>query len=178
HYGGGRPLAGDPVAALWYPPTQMLRLLSVKSYFLVTIVGHLVLAGLGMLRLARVAFRLPRLPALYAAVAWMATPRLVAHLGAGHVTIVQTAAWLPWVALTAWLTIGRPGRWAPAFAASLAMLVLAGHPQIAYYGLLMLAGACAWLVVGRWREAGREAALRSVAGLAAGGLLATLLAAA
>ncbi len=178
HYGGGRPLAGDPLAALWYPPTQLLRLLSVDDYFLVTIVGHLVLAGLGMLLLARVAFRLPRLASLYAAVAWMATPRLVAHLGAGHITIVQTAAWLPWVALTAWLTVGRPGRWAPAFAASLAMLVLAGHPQIAYYGLLMLACASAWLVVRRWREAGSATALRSIAGLAAGGLLAALLTAA
>lgn len=177
HYGGGRPLAGDPLAALWYPPTQLLRLLSVQHYFLVTIVGHLLLAGLGMLLLARVAFGLPRLAALYSAIAWMATPRLVAHLGAGHITIVQTAAWLPWVALTAWLTVGGPARWTPAFATCLAMMVLAGHPQIAYYGVLMLAGGCAWLVVQRWRDAGRAAFLRSAGGLLAGGSIAALLAA-
>lgn len=176
HYGGGRPLSGDPLAALWYPPTQLLRLFSVRNYLLLTMMSHLLLAGIGMLLVARFAFGLPKLPALFAAVAWQATPRLVAHLGAGHLTMVQAVAWLPWVALTAWLTVRHPGRWAPALTACLAMLVLAGHPQITYYGLLMLAGVCAWLVIQRWRVAGRGDALRSASGLFAAGGIAALIA--
>lgn len=178
HYAGGRPLAGDPLSALWYPPTHLVHLLSVRDYFLVSMIGHLVLAGLGMLLLGRVAFGLPRIPALVAAVAYMATPRLVAHLGAGHVTMAQAAAWLPWVALATWLTVRRPGRWTPMLALTLAALLLAGHPQIAYYGGLMVAVVSIWLIVRRWLEAGRSAASRSLAGLIAGGVLAVLLASA
>ena len=73
--------------------------------------GHLVFAGLGMLLLARRAIGLPRFPALVAAVSYMATPRLISHLGAGHVTILQTVAWFPWLALACWATVREPRRW-------------------------------------------------------------------
>jgi hypothetical protein len=176
HYGGGRPVAADPLAALWYPPTHLVHLLSVRDTLLVLMAGHLLLAGAGMLLLARRAFRLPALPALVAAVGYMATPRLVAHLGAGHVTMVQAAAWLPWVALAGWATVRDPARWAVPLAGTLAMLLLAGHPQIAYYGVLLLAVQTAWLLARRWREDGRRAAGYSALGIAAAGALALLLA--
>ncbi|HEX6607291.1 MAG TPA: hypothetical protein VF276_10295, partial [Chloroflexia bacterium] len=44
-YGGGRPLAADPLAALFYPPTQLVNLLDVRDYFFVLLAGHLLLAG-------------------------------------------------------------------------------------------------------------------------------------
>ena len=115
-YGGGRPLAADPLAALFYPPTQLVNLLDVRDYFFVLLAGHLLLAGIGVLVLARVALRLSPLAALVAALGFMATPRLIGHLGAGHVTIVQTVAWFPWIALGAGprCAIPRAGpcRWA------------------------------------------------------------------
>ncbi|MFL5694481.1 MAG: hypothetical protein ACJ795_22025, partial [Ktedonobacteraceae bacterium] len=99
YYGGGQPLAADPLAALFYPPTHLVHFLSLYNYYLVLIMGHLVFAGLGMLLLVRRAVGLPRFPALVAAVSYMATPRLISHLGAGHVTILQTVSWFPWLAL-------------------------------------------------------------------------------
>jgi len=97
YFGGGQPLAADPLAALFYPPTHLVHFLSLRNYYLVLIMGHLVFAGLGMLLLARRALKLPHLPALVAAVSFMATPRLLSHLGAGHITILQTIAWFPWL---------------------------------------------------------------------------------
>src|SRR5271157_2372108 len=88
YFGGGQPLAADPLAALFYPPTHLVHFLSVQDYYLVLIMGHLIFAGLGMLLLARHAFGLPRFPALVAAVSYMATPSLISHLGAGHITIL------------------------------------------------------------------------------------------
>ncbi|HET8632010.1 MAG TPA: hypothetical protein VFL91_31675 [Thermomicrobiales bacterium] len=177
YYGGGRPLAADPLAALFYPPTQLANLLPLRDYFLAIFLGHLLLAGLGMLLLARVALGLPRLPALLAAVAFMATPRLIGHVGAGHVTMVQAVAWLPWLALAAWATVRRPARWWPALAACLALLLLAGHPQVAYYGGLLLAGLAVWLLARRWRALGRRAALAAALGLGAAGVAGGCLAA-
>src|SRR2546427_327504 len=67
YFGGGEPLAADPLAALFYPPTHLVHFLSLRNYYLVLIIGHLVFAGWGMLLLARRAVGLPRFPALVAA---------------------------------------------------------------------------------------------------------------
>ena len=177
YFGGGQPLGADPLAALFYPPTQLVHFLSLRDYFLVLIMGHLVFAGLGMLLLGRRALGLPRLPALVAAIAYMATPRLLAHLGAGHVTIVQTVAWFPWLALACWATVREPRRWGVALGVCIALTLLAGHPQMAYYGLLMTAALAAWLLLARWRREGWRALRAPVAGLAVAGVIGTLLAA-
>src|SRR5205823_12926618 len=102
--------AADPLAALFYPPTHLVHFLSLRDYYLVLIMGHLVFAGLGMLFLARRAVGLARFPALVAAVSFMATPGLISHLGAGHVTILQTVAWLPWLARACWGAVRAPRR--------------------------------------------------------------------
>lgn len=177
YFGGGLPLGADPLAALFYPPTQLVHFLALRDYFLVLIMGHLVFAGLGMLLLARRALGLPRLPALVAAIAYMATPRLLAHLGAGHVTIVQTVAWYPWLALACWATVRAPRHWGVALGLCIALTLLAGHPQMAYYGLLMTAALAAWLLLARWRREGWRELGAPVAGLAAAGVIGALLAA-
>lgn len=177
YFGGGQPLAGDPLAALFYPPTQLVHFLSLHDYFLVLIMGHLVFAGLGMLLLARRAVGLPPFPALVAAVSYMATPRLISHLGAGHVTIVQTVAWFPWLALACWATVREPRRWGVMLGICFALTLLAGHPQMAYYGLLMTAVLATWLLVKRWWLEGLRALFVSVVGLVAAGVIGVLLAA-
>jgi hypothetical protein len=177
YFGGGQPLGADPLAALFYPPTHLVHFLSLRNYYLVLIMGHLVFAGLGMLLLARRAFGLPRFPALVAAVSYMATPGLIAHLGAGHITIVQTVAWFPWLALACWATAREPRRWGAILGICIALALLAGHPQMAYYGLLMTVVLAVWLLVKRWQQDGQRAFLLSAAGLATAGVIGVLLAA-
>ncbi len=177
YFGGGLPLAADPLAAFFYPPTQLVHFFSLRDYFLILIMGHLIFMGVGMLLLASRAFGMSRLAALAAAVSFMATPRLIAHLGAGHITLFQTVAWFPWLALGCWATVRNLRRWSALFAISLALMLLAGHPQIAYYGLLMVGGEAAWLLVKRWWQDGPQAFLKSVAGLAVAGGIGVLLAA-
>lgn len=171
YFGGGLPLGADPLAALFYPPTQLVHFFSLRNYFFVLMTLHFFWAGLGTLLLARRVLALPRWPALVAAVSYMATPRLISHLGAGHVTIMQTVCWYPWLALAAWAAIRQPLRWGPALAVCVAMTLLAGHPQMAYYGLLMLAAVSLWFLLQRLRQTGwRPALLSAGCLLAAGGL--------
>jgi hypothetical protein len=176
YYGGGQPMAGDPLAALFYPPTYLVPFLPLRDYYLALFMGHLVLAGLGMLLLARRALGLSRVPALVAAVSFMATPRLISHLGVGHVTIIQTVAWYPWLALACWATVREPRRKGALLGICLALTLLAGHPQMAYYGVLMTAALAAWLLARRWRREGWQPMLNSLAGLAAAGVIGVLLA--
>src|SRR5258707_4601929 len=177
YFGGGLPLAANPLAALFYPPTYLVYFISLRNYYIVLIMGHLVLAGLGMLLLARRAFGLPRFPALVATVSYMATPKLLAHLGAGHITIIQTVAWYPWLALACWATVREPRRWGVLLSICIALTLLAGHPQMAYYGLLMIAGLAIWLLVKRWRQEGWRAQRAPTAGLVAAAIIGILLAA-
>ncbi len=177
YYAGGQPLAADPLAALFYPPTHLVHFFSLRDYYLILITGHLVFAGLGMLLLARRASGLSRLPALVAAIAFMATPRLISHLGAGHITIMQTVAWFPWLALACWATVREPRRWGAVLGICFAMTLLAGHPQMAYYGLLMTAGLAVWLLIQLWRTKGWRTILKPIAGLVAAGVIGVLLAA-
>ncbi len=177
YFGGGQPLAANPLAALFYPPTQLVHFLSLRNYFLVLIMGHLIFAGLGMLLLARRAMGLSRFPALLAAVSFMATPRLLAHLGAGHITLVQTVSWYPWLALACWATVQKSWHWGAALGVCIAMTLLAGHPQMAYYGMLMLAGLAIWLLVRRWQREGWRALPAPVMGLVGASIIGLLLAA-
>lgn len=175
YFGGGLPVGADPLAALFYPPTQLVHLFPLRTYFLVLVAGHLVFAGLGTLLLARRAFRLPTLPALVAAVAYMATPRLLSHLGAGHVTVVQTVAWYPWLALACQATLSDPRRRGALLGVCLACMLLAGHPQMAYYGTLMIGGLVAWQLLPRWRAQGWRSLHAPLAGLLMAGALGLLL---
>jgi hypothetical protein len=180
YYAGGQPLGADPLAALFYLPTHLVHFFSLRNYYLVLILVHLIWAGLGVLLLASRAPGLPRLPALLAAVSYMATPRLLAHLGAGHITIVQTVAWYPWLALACWATARNPRRWGALLGICLAMMLLAGHPQMAYYGMMMTAALAIWLLltrVARWRKLDWRALCGSAAGLTGAAVVGGLLAA-
>ncbi|HEY7417104.1 MAG TPA: YfhO family protein [Ktedonobacteraceae bacterium] len=177
YFAGGQPLIADPLSALFYPPTYLVLFLSLRNYYFVLIMGHLIFAGLGMFLLARHAVRLSRFPALVAAISFMATPRLISHLGAGHITLLQTVSWYPWLALACWATVRDPYCWSPLLGICIALALLAGHPQMAYYGLLMTAGLAGWLLVKRWRLEGPRAVLMSIAGLIAAGMIGLLLAA-
>jgi len=177
YFAGGQPLIADPLAALFYPPTYLVLFFSLRNYYLVLIMGHLVFAGLGMLLLARYAAGLSRFPALVAAICFMATPRLISHLGGGHITLLQTVSWYPWLALACWATVRDPLRRSPLLGICIALTLLAGHPQMAYYGLLMTAGLACWLLVQRWRLEGLRALLLPIAGLMAAGVIGLLLAA-
>lgn len=176
YFGGGLPVGADPLAALFYPPTMLVHLLPMRTYFLVLVMAHLVFAGLGMLLLARRTLRLPVWPALVAAVSYMATPRLLSHLGAGHVTIVQTVAWYPWLALACRATLFDPRRRGALLGICLGLLLLAGHPQMAYYGILMIGGLATWELVQRQRAQGWRSLGAPLAGLLAAGMSGLLLA--
>jgi hypothetical protein len=59
---------------------------------------HLAWSGYGMFQLLR-ADGLPVGSAFFGGFAFAGTPKLIAHLGAGHVSLVFAVAWTPWLLL-------------------------------------------------------------------------------
>ena len=176
-FGAGRPVGGDPLTAMWYPPSLLVHVLSLRDYFFVLMLGHLVLAGVGTLVLASRVLKLAPLPALVAAIAFQLAPRMLGHLGAGHLTMIQAVAWFPWVAYGCWLAVRMPGWGSVALTPVVALLLLSGHPQMVFYAAMMVLPWVGWLLAARWRTRGPQAVARSLGGLVMAGTIAVLLAA-
>jgi hypothetical protein len=94
----GQPFDGDPLAGLWYPPNLLLLILPLPLAFNLLFVVHFAWAGLGMYRFLR-DYDLGIGPAFFGAVVLAGMPKMSAHLGAGHVSLVFALSWTAWLLL-------------------------------------------------------------------------------
>jgi hypothetical protein len=145
----GMPLAADPLAGLWYPPNVLAWVLPAGLGFNLLFWTHLGLAAWGVMRLLR-SEGASSLSALLGGVAFAATPKLVGHVGLGHLTLVEAVCWTPWVLLAIRRAIEQtlePGerRWRYGLAGAAVGLVFLVDPRwVIPVGLLSLAygGKC------------------------------------
>jgi Bacterial membrane protein YfhO len=142
---GGLPFAADPLAGIWYPPALALLALPLPLGFNLLLALHLAWGGYGLFRFLR-AEGLPLGACVLGAVAFAGTPKLVAHLGAGHVSLVYAVAWTPWLLLAVRPAASAPGatRWrglarGAVAGATLAIIFLADVRWAYYAGMLALA---------------------------------------
>jgi Bacterial membrane protein YfhO len=92
----GQPFAGDPLSGLWYPPNLALLVLPLPFAFNLLFVLHLAWGGYGVFRFL-LANNLSGAAAMFGGFAFTGTPKLMAHLGVGHVTLVFAVVWTPWL---------------------------------------------------------------------------------
>jgi hypothetical protein len=114
----GMPFAANPLSGLYYPLNWLflfLPWLPLEVGFNVSALVHLWLAGATMYALMRLGFDTGGWGALVSAVAYQGSPKLLAHLGVGHVGWVQAWAWLPVVVLcvlkASQSPSGQAGKW-------------------------------------------------------------------
>jgi len=93
---GGYPLVADPLSGLWYPPAWLSVLFPSAWSFNLTLLLHLFFLGLGMYRWLRLEGYNQR-AALLGSWALMSFPKIIAHWGAGHYTLIYAFSWTPWV---------------------------------------------------------------------------------
>jgi hypothetical protein len=143
----GVPFAANPLAGLYYPLNWIFLFLpwvSLDVGFNASALVHLWLAGAAMYALMRCGFDAGVWGALVTALAYEASPKLLAHLGAGHVGWVQAWAWLP-VVMLCWLQVcesasghrskptgGQAGKWALVAGGALAVQFCADVRMTAY----------------------------------------------
>lgn len=139
HVLGGVAIHANPQVGIFYPPTYLLlpfqndgevNYVALEAYQLL----HQVFAGLGMWLLMR-AFGVSNLGALFAAMVFAFTGFFTTP---GHHAIVLTASWIPWTLYAVKRAVSADTA-APTgvVALVLAAMILAGHPQVAYYGILL-----------------------------------------
>ncbi len=94
----GTPFAADPLAGLFYPPHwyAFIAAVPLALAFNLLLLLHFTLAAGAMYYLLR-RWTVGRAAALIAAFAYAASPKIIAHMGVGHVTLVEAWAWMPLV---------------------------------------------------------------------------------
>jgi len=146
HLLSGAPLAANPLYSFYYPPAWLALALPLPAAFNLLVILHLVWGGVGMLRLLG-AEGLRSEAALLGGLAFAALPKLYAHYGAGHLTLLYAVPWTPWL-LLAWrqggLKLGGE-RLRAGSGLVLGLIFLADPRWAAYAGLLWLGYALsAW----------------------------------
>jgi hypothetical protein len=90
----GFPFAANPLSGLWYPPGWLALLLPLPFGFNLLSALHLLWGGYWMVRLLRMEGLQP-FPAIFGGLAFEAMPKLFAHFGAGHLSLVYAVCWTP-----------------------------------------------------------------------------------
>ncbi len=168
-----------------YPPSILFNFLQNKLGFppLTWMLGHLLFGGLGMVWLLR-RWKLGQAEILLGVAIWLLFPKVVAWGVHGHGSQQGAAMYLPWlIGWTLRLLDGRGMRAVAMTGLLVGLLLLRGHPQIAYYSLGTMIWLAVWAVVWplahSWRELARSVRLRRagkvLAGMALGFLLAGIL---
>jgi hypothetical protein len=170
--GFGQPLLANPANQVLYPPTWVALLARPETYLVLYVLGHLLVAGIGVFLLARHQMGLSRGAAWLAGAAWMASGPLVSHVQRWQ--DLASLAWLPWLLLAGGRAIAEPthGRCA-VFAAALALPALAGSVEGT---ALVLVVALVWTAASA--GAGTSALVRFVGAWVEAGALAVALTAA
>ena len=174
--GAGAPLFANYQSSLLYPLSWLGFALPLALTMTIVAIVHLYIAGWGMWRLGG-ALGFSALGRGVCALAFGMTSYLMARLGT--YPVVQAAAWLPWLLWAALrlLENGRP-RSAGTLALFMALMLLAGHAQTAWYSLLLVGFFALWWTLTHrpmpWKRLAAAAGCLALgAGIAALQLLAT-----
>ncbi len=179
---GGTPLLANSQSAPLYPLNALFYMMPTGRLwyaFGLSAFVHMTLAAWGMFLLLRIGVKLRRLPSLLGAGAWAMSGPVITWLSLP--TFLAVACWIPWLLLLVRVAHERAGtrtgRCAAVGAGAVAgLMMLAGHLQIAFYGLLAGGLYAAHLGFYGWR-AGRIRPLHWLIGVFGAGVLALALAA-
>ena len=178
---GGTPLLANSQSAPLYPPNLVFYLMPPERFwyaFGLSAALHLLLAAVGMYRFLR-ALTLHRLPALFGAASFVFSAPVITWLALP--TFLAVSAWIPWLLLLLKrahdLAGTRNGRLAALGAGGTAgMMLLAGHLQMAFYGMLAGGLYLLWQAPRVLRGSRSQSRLLWVGGCVGGILLAVSLA--
>lgn len=133
----GYPFLSNPQIALFYPLNWIALLPPVNIGLGWQVTLHLIVAGLGMYLFVRQQSGSKR-GAVLAALAFSFSGFAAARIWAGHIGLLATDAWLPWILLALAWSVKRRDLWSAILAGvPLALANLAGHTtSLLYIGLV------------------------------------------
>lgn len=143
----GVPHLADPQTQVFYPPALMLRWLPIPTFLSVEIAMHLWIAAMGTMVLAR-ELGTGWIAAAAAATAIALGGSVGPWIHNGHVLLLESAAWLPWIFACALRSTERNSSFPRAgLVAACCLQFLTGNLQGTLYTAAALTGLYAFAVV-------------------------------
>ncbi len=135
----GMPFAADPLSGMFYLPNWLTIAFPVPLAFNILVLLHLCWAAVGCYLLARRA-HLPAEAAVISGIAFAGTPKALAHISLGHVSLIYAVSWTPWLLITVHHVLsginGNKSRGAILFGSMLGLIFLADPRWAVPAGLL------------------------------------------
>jgi hypothetical protein len=166
----GFPFMGSVESGAYYPPNWLALAVDPVAAFNTVVIAHYAFAGFGLYLYLR-ELGADGVSAFAGGAVFAYLGFMPAHLQ--HTTFLHAAPWTPFILFLIERERRRPSRETfGALALAMALFILAGHPQVLFNGMLVVAAALAWGVaaVGRGRR-GRFLAA-TLGGLVVGTLVA------
>jgi hypothetical protein len=130
--GTGAPRWGNPQSGCWYPPNWIFCISNAGWVLSWMMVAHQWWGGFGVYLLCR-RLGLSLFSGLVGGSFLIAAPYHMAQIGEGHYGQICVAAWIPWALLGYERFRREPRAGLPYVSLTVAMCVLAGHIQEAFY---------------------------------------------
>ncbi len=94
----GYPFDADPLSGLWYPPGWLAIVMPLPLGINIVVIIHLILGGVGLYKFLR-KINYDQTISLIGAGLFMVLPKIYAHFGAGHITLIFAFSIIPWLML-------------------------------------------------------------------------------
>ena len=134
----GMPLASNQLAMLFYPPNLLCLFLPINAVLNGLFIAHLFWAGAGLYLFIRRGLAASVAASLIAALTFMFSGKLLAHVAAGHASLIGAVAWLPWAFLCTHLALAERKLLYSLFAGVILALQATLHTQILIYTAYIL----------------------------------------
>lgn len=168
----GNPFLSNPQIAFFYLPTWLAIILPVNWGISWHITLHLLLAAVGMFIYVR--FVSDTWPgAFIAGLIYAFSSFAIARIWAGHIGLLATNAWLPWVLVAGAWAMQRKTIWAAIISGlPWGMAILAGHTSSLFYIVIVWAAFLFFLAATQkaWLLAARQGMIGILIGLALSGV--------
>ncbi len=152
----GRPLMADIQVGVLYPPNWLHWVLPLPVSFAILFLAHTAWSLWGCFRLGKT-WNFSSPASCLTAVLYTFCGFLSVKLQTGIILFHYAASWLPWSVLALTALYRAPSlRSAIVLGLALAMSLLAGAPQIAFYSWLLVGGLAVGLTLGGKRVEGEE----------------------
>ena len=147
----GMPAIANPLAMMYYPPNFLFIRFPIDLVFNLLFIAHIFISGLGLYLFLRIALGRSELACLVSAALYMFSGKLIAHVAAGHVSLIGAMAWLPLILLGVNRTIMTRSLVASILTSVMLALQVVTHTQVFVYTIYFVVLYAAFEVWGQVR---------------------------
>ncbi len=132
----GFPLLGDPQSIVTYPFTYLVTLVSLPTFFVLYLLFHLTVSSIAVYFVSNKVIKLPTISALLVSFLYTFSPKMLSHIGEGHINLVAAYSLFPALILSIYVLLNKPNIKKSLLVGLLFSALFITYITVFYYSLL------------------------------------------